>query len=140
MACVPSLDITGSTPWVLINYDRRSIKLWAQSAPEGAAPAEARRAQFAALAAAVDLGIIGAYGSDAQGIQSLAKALRGLCRSDTSAKRQVAFALSLLPSDLQPVNVIEELVNDVTSSLDFAVGLERSGGQGHRPEWTRVMQ
>eukprot|EP00439_Symbiodinium_sp_Y106_P040859 s989_g5.t1 len=104
---------------VLINYDRRSIKLWAQSAPEGAAPAEARRAQFAALAAAVDLGIIGAYGSDAQGIQSLAKALRGLCRSDTSAKRQVAFALSLLPSDLQPVNVIEELVNDVTSSLDF---------------------
>ena len=38
-----------------------------RSAPEGAAPAEARRAQFAALAAAVDLGIIGAYGSDAQG-------------------------------------------------------------------------
>lgn len=38
-----------------------------RSAPTRTSTAEARRAQFAALAAAVDLGIIGAYGNDAEG-------------------------------------------------------------------------
>jgi hypothetical protein len=38
-----------------------------RSAPTRTSTAEARRAQFAALAAAVDLGIIGAYGNDAKG-------------------------------------------------------------------------
>ena len=38
-----------------------------RSAPTSTSTAEARRAQFAALAAAVDLGIIGAYGNDAKG-------------------------------------------------------------------------
>ena len=45
---------------VLINYDLRSNLLWQTGISKGP---EAMRAQFAALAAAVDLGIIGAYGS-----------------------------------------------------------------------------
>ncbi|OLP87017.1 Mitochondrial phosphate carrier protein [Symbiodinium microadriaticum] len=120
-----------------------------RSAPEGAAPAEARRAQFAALAAAVDLGIIGAYGSDAQGttavtprgialhvISPLISIVSSSQASKAWRKHFVAFAgVTCRPSD-RPVNVIEELVNDVTSSLDahlvlkqdFAVGLECSGG------------
>lgn len=104
---------------VLINYDRRSGKLWELSAPTRTSTAEARRAQFAALAAAVDLGIIGAYGNDAEGLLSLAKALRGLCRDNIAAKRQVAFALSLLPPGLQPTEVIARLIEDFTAALDF---------------------
>lgn len=104
---------------VLINYDRRSGKLWELSAPTRTSTAEARRAQFAALAAAVDLGIIGAYGNDAKGLLSLAKALRGLCRDNMAAKRQVAFALSLLPPGLQPTEVIAMLIEDFTAALDF---------------------
>ena len=105
---------------VLINYDRRSGKLWELSAPDSAkSTAEARRAQFAAIAAAVDLGIIGAYGNDAEGLLSLAKALRGLCRDNMAAKRQVAFALSLIPSELQPTEVIARLIEDFTAAYDF---------------------
>eukprot|EP00434_Breviolum_minutum_P025550 symbB.v1.2.022576.t1/scaffold1978.1/size96278/5 len=133
---------------VLINYDRRSGKLWELSAPDSAkSTAEARRAQFAAIAAAVDLGIIGAYGNDAEGLLSLAKALRGLCRDNMAAKRQagklllnghgkvsvslfsillvfsrivlkVAFALSLIPSELQPTEVIARLIEDFTAAYD----------------------
>lgn len=48
---------------VLINYDLRSNLLWQTGVSKGP---EAMRAQFAALAAAVDLGIIGAYGASSR--------------------------------------------------------------------------
>lgn len=103
---------------VLINYDAKSAQVWESSAPRRTG-AEARRAQFAALAAAVDLGILGAYGNDAAGLLSLAKALRGLCRDNVAAKRQLAFALSLLPPELQPADMIERLIEDFTAAVDF---------------------
>eukprot|EP00435_Cladocopium_sp_Y103_P005328 s3265_g1.t1 len=128
-------------------FEGRSGKLWELSAPTSAtSTAEARRAQFAALAAAVDLGIIGAYGNDAEGLLSLAKALRGLCRDNMAAKRQVAFALSLLPPGLQPteVDIPSSDLNEAAAATDAALRRLRSKSLADRlaqliPEaWQRL--
>lgn len=110
---------------VLLNYDARSIRFWERQTPGAAyasmeAAVEKRRAQFAAFAEAVDLGIASAYGTKASGLVGLARALRGLCRQDVSAKRQIAFALSLLPPELQPVQEIEALISDVKAAYGVA--------------------
>jgi len=100
---------------VLINYDTRCSQLWERQTAESGVPATlARQAQFAAFAEAVNVGIVGAYGTDPSGLRGLALALRGLCQNDTSAKRQVAFTLALLPRELQPVAEIGALVADFT--------------------------